>query len=452
VDYFSYKGQRLYAEDVSCEEIADSFSTPTYVYSAQTLRRHVRVLKEGLGQIEHHICYAVKACANLAIIQLLAKEGVGFDAVSVGELARVLKAGVSPDRVILSGVGKRDDEIEAAIRADVMYVCIESQSELESVAKIAELLKQRVRVAIRVNPDVNARTHPYIATGLKKNKFGVPLDQALSLYRRFSSHPLIDCVGVTCHIGSQIVEKEPFEDAARHMKDLAKQLLKLGVPLRYIGLGGGLGVPYRDESPPTPDEYGDSLARIIGDLGLVLVVEPGRVIVGNSGILLTRVVRRKKGDERSFLIVDAGMNDLLRPALYQASHDLIPVWRRAGDSEPVDVVGPVCESADTFAQECALPPVEEGDLLAIRTAGAYGFVMSSNYNGRPRCAEILVDEAQVKCIRQREGLADLWRLERSLDGAVFDESEPNVLNSPENTSGHVTQACSHGRNDNDNES
>ena len=427
MDFFQERNGTLYAEDVACTDIAEQFGTPTYVYSAQTIRRHVRVLKEGLSSIDHRICYAVKACGNLAILDLLAQEGIDFDAVSVGELARCLKIGVKSEQLIMSGVGKRDDEIAAALHNDVLYISAESQEEVEAIARVAHNLSLQARVSIRVNPDVDAKTHPYIATGLKKNKFGVPIEAALSIYEAFQNHPSIAFVGVTCHIGSQITTLEPFKDAARRMRTLAEKLIASGIPLRFVGLGGGLGVPYMGESPPSPKIYGEALAEILGSLNLTLVVEPGRVIVGNGGILLSRLVRLKAGQERQFAVLDAGMNDLMRPALYDAAHQAVAVTPRQGSTKLVDVVGPVCETGDTFAKDVSLPPLQEGDLLALRTAGAYGFVMTSTYNGRPRPAEVMVDHDEVRCIRERESLSDLWRGEKRWNGDSFDTSLPAGL-------------------------
>lgn len=427
MNHFQRRGGTLYAEDLSLAEIASCHGTPTYVYSTATISRHVRVLQQGLGGLPHHICYAVKANGNLALLQLLGRLGCGFDAVSVGELARVFKAGGSLSQTIFSGVGKRDDEIESALRAGVLYICVESANELEAVALIAERLGQRAPVSVRVNPDVDAKTHPYIATGLKENKFGVPAADTPALYHRYLDDPRVALVGVTCHIGSQITELDPFLQAAKRMLAIAQSLKAMGVPLAFLGVGGGLGVPYYEETPPSPQSYGEALAAVLGSLDLTVVFEPGRVIVGNAGILLTRVIRSKPGAKRPFILVDAGMNDLLRPALYEARHTIEPVAAPGGDGGACDVVGPVCESADTFAIDCALPAVGAGDLLAIRGAGAYCFAMASNYNGRPRPAEVLVDGRQTLLIRKREALTDLWRGEALLDGSTADLTLESLL-------------------------
>lgn len=362
----------------------------------------------------HHICYAVKCNSNLAILDLINSLGCGFDAVSGGELAKVKHIGASMQATILSGVGKTDAEISAALKAGVMYICIESAAELEAVATIAKNLGVQAPVAVRVNPDVDAQTHPYISTGLRKNKFGVPFEQAQNLYRSGISNESLQMVGVTCHIGSQITNLAPFVDAAKRMTSLVEELQSLGAPLQYVGMGGGLGIPYHhlgesQENPPSPKIYGEALKEILGPLKLTAVFEPGRVLVGNAGILLTRVVRIKQGSMRKFALVDAGMNDLIRPALYQAHHDIELVRASDEASEIIDVVGPVCESADTFAEQRGLPPLNPGDLLTIRSAGAYGMVMASSYNGRLLPAEVLCDGDKAQLIRKRDDLADLWR-------------------------------------------
>jgi diaminopimelate decarboxylase len=427
VDHFQRHDGVLHAEGVALSDIAARFGTPTYVYSRATISRHVDVLGRGLHALDHLICYAVKANGNLALLQLLEGLGCGFDAVSVGELARVLKVGADPARVIVSGVGKRDDEIAAALEAGVAYICVESAEELAACAAVAETLDCTAPVSVRVNPDVDPKTHPYISTGLKENKFGVALGEARLLYQEGLRHPRLNMVGVTCHIGSQITSLAPFEDAAHIMRELAQDLRSLGVPLRYLGMGGGLGVPYVDEAPPSPERYGEALATILGPLGLTLVFEPGRVIMGNAGVLLSRVVRTKRGADRSFVVLDAGMNDLIRPALYAAHHRIEPVGAAGEPTATVDVVGPVCESADTFAKGAVLPALAPGDLVALRTAGAYGFAMASTYNGRPLPAEVLVDGEQAWLIRERGGLADLWRGERGLDGKAVGRDLPAIL-------------------------
>ena len=420
MDHFQRRDKVLHCEDVPLEAIAAEYGTPTYVYSQATISRHVRVLQEALEGLPHIICYAVKANANLAILDLLQQLGCGFDAVSVGELARVSHIGASSAKTIVSGVGKRDDEIAAALDADVLYICAESREELEAIGRIAAEKNMRARVSIRVNPDVDAKTHPYIATGMNKNKFGVPIDRATDLYQYGLTVPSLELVGVTCHIGSQVTQLSPFTDAAERMVTLTQNLRALGAPLRFVGMGGGLGIPYGGETPPSPADYGRALKERLGPLGLTVILEPGRVIVGNAGILLSRVVRTKQGAERNFVLVDAGMNDLIRPALYQAHHTLETVAEPSSDSTVVDVVGPVCESADTFAEQLEFAKLSPGDLIAIRSAGAYGFVMACNYNGRPRPAEILCHGATKQLIRARETLEHLWHGETRLESTLED--------------------------------
>ncbi|MEM6732548.1 MAG: diaminopimelate decarboxylase [Myxococcota bacterium] len=420
MDFFERRDGVLHADGADLRDIARAVGTPTYVYSAATLARHVRVMSEALDPLPHLLCYAVKANGNLALLELLHEAGCGFDAVSIGELARVWRAGGSMANTILSGVGKREDEIEGALRAGCRYVCIESAPELDTVISVAKRLGVQAPVTVRVNPDVDAQTHPYISTGLRENKFGVPSEEASALYDRGNANEHIAMVGLSCHIGSQITTLDPFLDAAKRVAELAVSLRNAGAPLEHVGMGGGLGIPYGDEAPPPPARYGEALKSLLGGLGLTLVLEPGRVIVGNAGILLTRAIRLKRHGEHHFAIVDAGMNDLLRPALYQAHHAIVPVEGEDASSERYDVVGPVCESADTFGKQTVLPELAEGDLLALRSAGAYSFVMASNYNGRPRPAEVLCRDGEWHVVRARETLNDLYRGERHLDGRPAD--------------------------------
>ena len=408
MDHFQIKAGSLHCEDISLEHIAAEVGTPTYIYSGATLRRHVKVLKDAFDGIPHHICYAVKANGNLALLQILQEAGCEFDAVSVGELKRVQEIGVKGDDIIFSGVGKRDDEIRAALQAGVKYICVESEEELLAVADIASTLGLTAPVSLRVNPDVDPKTHPYIATGLEKNKFGVPFQEAPRLYQLAIEHSNLDPVGVTCHIGSQVTTLSPFIDAAKRMATLAQALTESGAQLRYLGMGGGLGIPYKGETPPEPKEYGEALAEILRPLGMELVLEPGRVIVGNAGILLTRVVRRKQGASRHFTLVDAGMNDLIRPALYQANHEIVAVKPDELGAGSTCLVGPVCESSDTFAEDWQAGIPEPGSLLAIRSAGAYGAVMATTYNGRPRPAEVICVDGQMHVARERDSIESTW--------------------------------------------
>ncbi|MEC8052970.1 MAG: diaminopimelate decarboxylase [Myxococcota bacterium] len=408
MDHFQLKDGSLHCEDISLERVAAEVGTPTYVYSGATLRRHVKVLKDAFEGIPHHICYAVKANGNLALLQILRDAGCEFDAVSVGELKRVQQIGVPGDDMIFSGVGKRDDEIEAALRASVKYICVESEEELMAIASIAAKLDLVAPVSLRVNPDVDPKTHPYIATGLEKNKFGVPFQEAPQLYQTAIEHAHLNPVGVTCHIGSQVTTLSPFIDAAKRMAALAQSLTESGAQLRYLGMGGGLGIPYKGETPPAPKEYGEALAEILKPLGMELVLEPGRVIVGNAGVLLTQVVRRKQGASRHFTLVDAGMNDLIRPALYQADHEIVPVHPERLEAGATCLVGPVCESSDTFSENWTQGIPMVGSLLAIRSAGAYGAVMATTYNGRPRPAEVICVDGQMHIARERDSIESTW--------------------------------------------
>ncbi len=414
MNHFQRRDNVLYCEGVSLLSIAKQYGSPVYVYSTATITRHVKVLQQSLQGIPHHICYAVKCNSNLAILDLLKSLKCGFDAVSVGELAKVQHIGAPMNNTIFSGVGKRDDEIETALRAKVLYICIESAAELEAVARVAQTLNLQAPVAIRVNPDVDAQTHPYISTGLRNNKFGVPFEQVESLFKTGIKNSNLKMVGVTCHIGSQITNLAPFVDAANRMSHLVKRLKKLGAPLEFVGMGGGLGIPYHlnapnEEAPPTPKSYGEAMKSILGPLNLTAVFEPGRVIIGNAGVLLTQVVRVKQGSNQKFALVDAGMNDLIRPALYQAYHEIELVEPKSDLQEVIDIVGPVCESSDTFASQRPLPRLSPGDLLAIRSVGAYGMAMASSYNGRPLPAEVLCNEQHMQLIRKRDEISDLWR-------------------------------------------
>ena len=409
--YFEYRNRELYCEEVPLPRIANEVGTPVYVYSERTLERHVRVFDEAFKAVPHLICYAVKANSNLTILRKLAAWGTGFDIVSRGELFRVLRAGGSPQKTIFSGVGKTADEIRYALESDILFFNVESTAEVDLIRDVARAAGKRARVSIRTNPDVDAKTHPYISTGTKKNKFGVALDDARALYQKIRSLPEFEIVGVSCHIGSQITELEPFAQALASLREFVPALKSDGVDLRYLDFGGGLGIPYSGEEPPSPADYAASVIAQTKDLGLTLVLEPGRVIVGNAGILLTRVILKKNQGAKRFVIVDAGMNDLIRPALYGSQHQLWPV-QQTNSSEIVDVVGPICESTDFLAQERNIPVVERGDLIAVMSAGAYGFSLASNYNSRPRVAEVLVNQSGYSIIRRRETYDDLIHLEQ----------------------------------------
>ena len=412
MDHFNYRDGVLYAEDVPLSRIADEHGTPCYVYSKATFERHFRAYTEALGGHPHLICYAVKANSNLAVLGLLAKLGAGFDIVSIGELERVLKAGGDPAKVVFSGVAKQAHEMARALEVGIKCFNVESRPELERLNRVAGELGKIAPVSLRVNPDVDAGTHPYISTGLKDNKFGIPVDEALDVYELAASLPNLKVKGLDCHIGSQLTETAPFLDALDRLLILMERLRERGIEIEHLDLGGGLGVPYRDEKPPQPFDYASQLlarlSRWEGGEALTLLFEPGRSIAANAGVMLTRVEFLKPGETKNFAIVDAAMNDLIRPALYQAWQAIVPVdTREVRESALYDVVGPVCETGDFLGKERELA-IAEGDLLAVRSAGAYGFVMASNYNSRPRAAELMVDGDNCHVVRARETVASLW--------------------------------------------
>lgn len=415
MDHFNYRDGRLLAEDCDLAGLAASHGTPCYVYSRATLEHHWRVFDTALGSHPHLVCYAVKANSSLAVLQVLARLGSGFDIVSEGELARVLQAGGDPRRIVFSGVGKRRDEMRAGLRAGIRCFNVESEPELLRLNAVAGELGVTAPVSLRVNPDVDARTHPYISTGLRDNKFGIDVDTALEVYRRATALPHLRVTGIDCHIGSQLTGIAPFVDALERVLELVDRLADDGIALSHIDMGGGLGIPYAaQDAPPPPSEYAGALLERMAGRPQELLLEPGRAIAGNAGILLTRVEYLKHTAHKNFAIVDAAMNDLQRPALYDAWHDIVPVVPHSGTVTEYDVVGPVCETGDFLGKQRALVLAED-DLLAVRSAGAYGFTMSSNYNSRPRAAELMVDGARVHVIRERESLDDLYRHEHLLD-------------------------------------
>ncbi|AKQ64055.1 Diaminopimelate decarboxylase [Myxococcus hansupus] len=413
MNHFSYRKGVLHAEDVPLAAIAESVGTPTYVYSTATLTRHVRVVTEAFGDRPHLICYSVKANSNLAILRLIADQGGGFDIVSGGELARVRHAGGDVAKTVFAGVGKTQEEMEAALSAGILLFNVESAEELEALDAVGRRLGRRAPFALRVNPDVDARTHRYISTGLKTSKFGVPFEEAVALYARAKKMKGLVATGLDCHIGSQLTQTAPMRAALSKVAGLYTALKAQGHPLAYLDVGGGLGITYSDETPPSPDEYARTVLAAAGATGATLILEPGRALVGNAGVLLTRVLYRKKTPARHFVVVDAGMNDLLRPALYEAHHGLQPLVKRRGKAVEVDVVGPVCESTDVLAKARPLVLPQAGELFAFMSAGAYGMSMSSTYNSRPRPAEVLVDGAAWRVVRERERVEDLWRGERA---------------------------------------
>ncbi|WP_434382968.1 diaminopimelate decarboxylase [Melittangium boletus] len=409
---FTYRKRVLHAEDVPLPAIAEAVGTPTYVYSATALREHFQAVSSAFGEHPHVVCYAVKANSTLAVLRLLAEQGSGFDIVSGGELARVKAAGGAPGKTVFAGVGKTPEEMAQALAAGILFFNVESPEELELLDAVARAQGRRAPFALRVNPNVDARTHRYIATGLKTSKFGVPFEEAHALYARARKMKGLEAVGLDCHIGSQITLTSPFKAALGKVGTLYRELQAQGHPLRYLDVGGGLGITYTDETPPSAEEYARTILGAVGTLGTTLVFEPGRSIVGNAGVLLTRVLFRKTTPARQFVVVDAGMNDLMRPALYEAHHGLRPLMQRRGKAVEVDVVGPVCESTDVLARQRSLVLPQQGELYAFMSAGAYGMSMASNYNSRPRPAEVLVDGGAWRVVRERERVEDLWRGER----------------------------------------
>ncbi len=408
MNHFQFVNGELHCEEVPLERIVREVGTPAYVYSRETLMRHFRAFDEAFQGTDHLICFSVKSNSNIAILRLLGSLGGGVDIVSGGELFRALRAGIQPSKIVYSGVGKTEAEIDAALGAGILMFNIESSQELEVIDARAGALSCRAPIALRVNPDVDPRTHPYISTGLKKNKFGIEIERVLEDYRKARSLIHVEIVGVDCHIGSQITQVEPFVDALRRMKELIGRLRREGIHIRYLDMGGGLGITYEEEVPPHPREYARAIVEAAGDLGCTLILEPGRVIVGNAGILLTRVLFTKEGATKRFVIVDAGMNDLARPSLYGSYHRVEPVHDRVGEEEQVaDLVGPICESTDFLAKDRRMPAFQRGDLVAVMSAGAYGFSMSSNYNSRPRVAEVLVKGNEYFVIRRRETYEEL---------------------------------------------
>lgn len=414
MDHFNYRETQLFAEDCAVWAIAQAFGTPCYIYSRATLQRHWHAFNDAFGAQPHLICYAVKANSNLAILNALARLGSGFDIVSLGELERVLSAGGDPKKIVFSGVGKRADEILAALKVGIRCFNVEVSAELDRINQLAGELGVVAPISFRVNPDVDAKTHPYISTGLKENKFGIDIHSALDEYQRAAAMPNIQVVGIDCHIGSQLTETQPFLDALARILEIVALLKAQGIVLQHLDLGGGLGIRYRAETPPEPAEYISALLKQLNDPSMEILMEPGRAIVGNAGILVTKVDYLKETPDKNFAIVDAAMNDLMRPALYSAWQEIIPVKQQDSAVQKIwDIVGPVCETGDFLGKQRNLS-LQAGDLLAVRSAGAYGFSMSSNYNSRPRAAEIMVDGEQAYLIRDRESLIQLWQGERLL--------------------------------------
>ncbi len=407
--HFQYKRGELHCEAVPLARIAEEVGTPAYIYSYATLERHFRVFDEAFAGIPHLICFAMKANSNLAVIRAIARWGGGIDIVSGGELFRARTAGVPADRIVYSGVGKTYREIAYALKEGILLFNVESAEELKTLAEEAGKQGCAAPVAIRVNPDIDPRTHPYISTGLKKSKFGVQIKEALSLYDAARGDRRLQVRGVSFHIGSQITRLKPFVEALRRVADLVEELRGRGSAIDMVDLGGGLGIPYREETPPSPEAYGRALKDVLARLKLRVLFEPGRVIVGNAGILLVRALLQKSQGKKRFLVVDGGMNDLIRPALYGSYHEILPVRQKRGKKHRVDLVGPVCESGDFFAENRPLPVIDPPGLVAVMSAGAYGFVMSSNYNSRPRAPEVLVRGNEFFVVRRREEYKDLLK-------------------------------------------
>ena len=415
VNYFHVRENELWCEDVPVRKIAEAVGTPFYLYSHRTLKRHYQVFDEAFRQVPHVVCFSAKANSNMAVLGTLIALGSGVDIVSGGELFRALKAGADPGKIVYSGVGKREDEITFALETGILMFNIESFQELEVIDGVAGRLGKKAPIAIRVNPDVDPMTHPHISTGLKENKFGINIEKSRETYRKAAELKHIDIIGVDCHIGSQITDINPFLDALERLKKLVSLLREDGIPVRYLDLGGGLGITYNLETPPHPSDYAEAIIERAGDLDVTFVLEPGRVIVGNAGILVTRVLYTKNHEDKNFVIVDAGMNDLIRPSLYGSYHFIQPITPRDDGKIRADIVGPICESGDFLARKRDLPAAGRGDLLAVMSAGAYGFTMASNYNSRPRVAEVLVRDGEYVVVRDREAYEDLVRGERIPD-------------------------------------
>ena len=414
MNHFEYRNGEMFAEGVPVKRIAKEVGTPAYVYSLATLKRHFQVFDRAFSAVPHIVCFSVKANSNIALLRVFAKEGGGFDIVSGGELFRALRAGADPKKIVFSGVGKKKDEIEYALKSGILMFNVESEDEMVTLNEIAGGIGKKAPISLRINPDVDPQTHPYISTGMKKAKFGVDIKRSLENYKRAVSMPNLEVVGVDCHIGSQLTSLSPFVDALARVREyldrvLVGSLKREGVKIRYLDLGGGLGISYKDEMPPHPEEYARAIIQGLEGLDVTLILEPGRVIVGNAGILITEVQYIKETDEKKFVIVDGGMNDLIRPALYGSYQAIQPVVEKNSAKIVADVVGPICESGDFFAKDREIARPRRGDLLAVMSAGAYGFTMASNYNSHPKPPEVLVDGDQYYVIRTRETMDDLIR-------------------------------------------
>ncbi|MCA9499389.1 MAG: diaminopimelate decarboxylase [Nitrospirales bacterium] len=407
---FHYKGDELFCEEVPIRHITEQVGTPCYIYSHRTLIRHFHAFDQAFNAIPHIVAFAMKSNSNLTVLRLLAKEGSGADIVSGGELFRALAAGIAPNKIVFAGVGKSKEEIQYALESDILMFNVESPEELHQINEVAGSMNVRAKVALRINPDIDPQTHPYISTGLKKSKFGIGADRALEEFDAAGNLPHIQVVGVHSHIGSQLTQVTPFVDALKKAIGLIQTLQAKGMHIQYLNIGGGLGITYSDETPPHPKQLAEAISPLLQSVSCKIIMEPGRSIVGNAGILVTKVLYNKEGANKHFVIVDAAMNDLLRPSLYEAHHDIQPVKKKESSAiNIVDVVGPICESGDFLAKDRKMPQCDPGDLLAVMSAGAYGFTMASNYNSRPRVPEVLVQEKAITVIRKRESYEDLIR-------------------------------------------
>ncbi len=407
MNHFTYCNNKLYCESINIAEIAKKVGTPFYLYSHATLKRHFTVFNDAFSSTKRLVCYSAKANSNLAVLKLFQKLSSGLDIVSGGELYKGLKAGFSPDRIVYSGVGKRIDEIDYALSTGILMFNVESMEEMELINERGRHLNLVAPVSIRVNPDVDPKTHPYISTGLKKNKFGIDIKTAIEGYKIAAAMENIEIVGIDCHIGSQITQTQPFADALESVKQLICQLKKIDIKIKYLDIGGGLGITYDNESPPEPKEYADVITKALKDIDVQLILEPGRVLVGNAGILVTKVLYKKDNHGKNFIVVDAGMNDLLRPAIYKAFHSILPVVKTDTKKITADIVGPICETGDFLATDCRISDVSSGDLLAVMSAGAYGFTMSSNYCSRLKLAEVMVSNDKFAVVKTRQNYEDL---------------------------------------------
>ncbi len=413
MNWFNYKDGELYAEDIRLLELAEQYGTPLFVYSKATLKRHIDMIDGAFAGIDHLTCYSVKAGSTSSILTIFAEHGLGADIVSGGELYRALRAGMPPERIVYSGVGKTEPEIRYALESGILMLNVESESELYVIDRIAGEMNKAAPIAFRINPDIDPKTHPYITTGLKTSKFGIPHSEALRVYKEASGLSNVKIIGIDAHIGSQIIDVTPFKEAAERLRELVEEIRNIGIDVQIVDIGGGLGIKYHDENPPDPVEWAQMVVPAIKQTGCRLIIEPGRSMVGNAGVLITKVLYIKNNEDKIFIVVDAGMNDIGRPSLYGSYHGVVPVIERRTEKRIVDIVGPICETGDFIAKQREILMPKEGDYLAVLTAGAYGMSMSSNYNSRPRAAVILADKDTVRLITKRETYEDL--VSRELD-------------------------------------